>query len=166
MFSSILARHGRSQKTADKEIGDGITQPYAAPERMAGHAAEDFRSDAFSLSVVAYELLTLAIPFGGLGGRAGTPRLAVKTAKSYKNPSELIAADRLPRRTVKLLDDCLARGLAVHPDDRFSTSRDWLAAWDELHFTMKKGTRLNRLESLVVDSIDALCRLLRRDSAE
>jgi hypothetical protein len=115
---------------------------------------------------VAYELLTLAIPFGGLGGRAGTPRMAEKTAKSYKNPSELIAADRLPRRTVKLLDDCLAKGLAVHPDDRFATTQDWLAAWDGLHFAMKKGTRLSRFESLIVGGIDSIGRLLRRNSTK
>ncbi len=36
------------EQTATKVAGDGITSPYAAPERLAGHALEDFRADVFS----------------------------------------------------------------------------------------------------------------------
>ena len=152
--------------TATKPNGDGVTLPYAAPERMSRHAAEDFRSDAFSLSVVAYELLTLAIPYGGLGGRAGAPNLATKMAKSYRKPSELIPAHRLPRQTVRLLDECLTKGLQLHPDNRFETTQDWLSAWDELNSSMKKGTRLNGIESLFVGGIESICRLFARNSAK
>lgn len=141
------------ESTATKAVGDGVTEPYAAPERITAHAAEDFRSDAFSLSVVAYELLTLSIPFGGLGGRAGTPNLASKLGEAYEAPTKLICTERLPRRVVRLIDDCFARGLAIHPDDRFSTTSDWIAAWDSLHFAMKSGTRLNRIESFIADKI-------------
>ncbi len=154
------------EKTATRDAGDGVTQPYAAPERLAGHAAEDFRSDMFSLSMVAFELLTLKIPYGGLGGRAGMPNLAAKMAKAYEQPSKSIGTRRLPRRSVKLLDDCIGKGLAFHPDERFSTSQDWLAAWDELHFAMKKGTRLNGLESMIVDKIAAICGLFRREESD
>jgi len=154
------------EKTATKAAGDGVTQPYAAPERLAGHAAEDFRSDMFSLSMVAYELLTLKLPYGGLGGRAGMPNLASKMANSYEQPSKLVVAERLPRRSIKLLDDCIGKGLAFHPDERFSTSQDWLAAWDELHFAMKKGTRLNRVETIVVDKIATICGLFRRGASK
>ena len=154
------------EKTATRDAGDGVTQPYAAPERLAGHAAEDFRSDMFSLSMVAYELLTLKVPYGGLGGRAGMPNLAAKMAKAYEQPSNSIGTRRLPRRSVKLLDDCIGKGLAFHPDERFSTSQDWLAAWDEIHFAMKKGTRLNGIESMIVDKITAICRLFRPEESD
>jgi serine/threonine protein kinase len=154
------------ERAAMKEIGDGVTQPYAAPERMAGHAAEDFRSDAFSLSVVAFELLTLKIPYGGLGGQVGTPNMPEKLADSYEKPSTSALADRLPRRSITLLDRCIGKGLAIHPDNRFATSQDWLAAWDELHFALKKGTRLNGFESMIVDKIAAVYGLFRRGSSD
>jgi len=154
------------ERTATRDAGDGVTQPYAAPERLAGHAAEDFRSDMFSLSMVAYELLTLKVPYGGLGGRAGIPNLAAKMANAYEQPSKSVVTRRLPRRSIKLLDDCIGQGLAFHPDDRFSTSQDWLAAWDELHFAMKKGTRLNGIESMIVNKIAAICALFRRKESD
>lgn len=154
------------ERVATKEIGDGVTQPYAAPERLSGHAAEDFRSDAFSLSVVAFELLTLKIPYGGLGGQAGTLNMPAKLANSCEKPSELARVNRLPRRNIRLLDQCIGKGLAVHPDDRFATSQDWLGAWDELHFAMKKGTRLNGFESMIVDKIASIYGILKRDSSD
>jgi serine/threonine protein kinase len=149
------------ENTATRAVSDGVTEPYAAPERIAGHAAEDFRSDAFSLSVIAYELLTLKIPFGGLGGRAGTPNLSEKMTGAYEEPSKLIRTERLPRRIVKLVDECIAKGLAIHPDERFSTTSEWIAAWDKLHFVMKQGKQLSRLEALVVDKIAAIYSLMR-----
>ena len=95
------------QHTAHREI-DASTQPYAAPERIAKHASEDFRSDMFSLSVIAYEMLTLVLPYDGLGGQAGMPQLAAKTSSSYRDPSEMIPSpDRLPRQAVRLLDACV-----------------------------------------------------------
>lgn len=150
------------ESTAARAVGDGVTEPYAAPERIAGHAAEDFRSDAFSLSVIAYELLTLKIPFGGLGGRAGTPNLSEKMTGAYEAPSKLTRIERLPRRIAKLVDACIGQGLAMHPDDRFSTTSEWIAAWDELHFAMKNGQQLSRFETFVVDKIGAIYGLIRR----
>jgi serine/threonine-protein kinase len=154
------------ESAAARAVGDGVTEPYAAPERIAGHAVEDFRSDAFSLSVIAYELLTLKIPFGGLGGRAGTPNLSEKMTGAYEAPSKLTRIERLPRRIVKLVDACIGKGLAMHPDERFSTTSDWVAAWHELHFAMKNGQRLSRFETFVVDKIGAIYGLIRGKSGD
>ena len=138
-----------------------LTQPYAAPERIAKHASEDFRSDMFSLSTIAYEMLTLTIPYDGLGGQAGTPKLAAKTAGSYRNPSrEIPSRGRLTKGAVRLLDGCVGRGLKLHPDERFATSTEWLAAWDELHLSLKKGSRLSRVEEVFLTGIDLLTRQL------
>ena len=95
------------EQTAEKNAGDGITNPYAAPERIAGHAAEDFRSDIFSLSVVAYELLTLEIPYDGLGGRAGLPEY------DAAKPTTLHAAIEKPppSKTLTTTLDSIARRL-------------------------------------------------------
>ena len=154
------------ETTATKEVGDGVTEPYAAPERLTSHAAEDFRSDAFSMSVVAYELLTLTIPFGNLGGRAGTPSLADKMATAYEKPSKLLHQNKLPRHTTKLLDECFATSLAFKPDDRFATTSEWIGAWDKLHFAMKKGSRLSRFETFLADKIATIFDALQNKTTD
>jgi serine/threonine protein kinase len=144
------------QRAAQREH-DAYTQPYAAPERIAKHASEDFRSDMFSLSAIAYEMLTLVLPYEGLGGQAGRPTLAAKTAGSYRDPSSLITSPgRLTKETLGLLDQCVGAGLKLHPDERFATSQQWLAAWDSLHFSLRKGDRLSRIERLFLTGIDSL----------
>lgn len=148
------------ERAAQREQ-DAYTVPYAAPERIAKHAAEDFRADMFSLTTIAYELLTLALPYDGLGGRAGTPQLAAKAADAYRDPSHRIPSrSRLPRSTLRQLDECTSAGLGLHPDERFATSREWLAAWDALYLSFQKGSRLSRIESLFVAGVDAAARLL------
>ena len=144
------------EHTAHREH-DAFTQPYAAPERIAKHASEDSRSDMFSVSAIAYEMLTLSLPYDGLGGQAGTPNLVAKTVDSYRNPSSAIPTrGRLTKEAVRLMDECVGRGLTLHPDERFATSAEWLAAWDRLHFSLKKGGRLSRVEELFLSGIDAL----------
>lgn len=149
------------ESTATKSVGDGVTQPYAAPERLSGHAAEDFRSDMFSLSVVAYEMLTLEIPYGRLGGRAGLPKFVAKGKKSFRNPTDMIDKSRpIPMQSLKLLDACIERGLSLESAERFPTSQAWLAAWDELHLALKKGSRLSPLEGWFVRGIESIVDLL------
>lgn len=143
---------------------DAYTQPYAAPERIAKHAAEDFRADLFSLSTIAYELLTLTLPYDGLGGQAGTPNLVEKTSGSYVKPSTLLPSrDRLNNEAIRRLDACVGLGLKLHPDERFATSSEWLAAWDACHRSLQKGSRLSRVEELVVSGLETLAGLFSRD---
>jgi serine/threonine protein kinase len=150
------------ERAAQREH-DEYTNPYAAPERIGKHASEDFRSDIFSLSAIAYEMLTLTLPYDGLGGQAGTPKLGAKTAGSYRDPSSMIASrGRLTKQTVRLLDECVGGGLRLHPGDRFATSAEWLAAWDELHFSLKRGSRLSRIEELLMAGIDSFVSLFSR----
>ena len=47
-------------------------------------------------------------------------------------------------------------------EDRFPTRDAWLAASDELHFALKKGNRLSRLESLAVAGIETISGVVRR----
>ena len=139
------------ESAATKDFGDGVTRPYAAPERLSHHAAEDFRADAFSLAVVAYEMLTMEIPFDGLGGQAGVPHLASGLSSTFCPPSQKIChPDRLPRDSRQQLDACLRTALAFHPDDRFGSRADWLFAWDSLHDSLKKGERLTPWERRAV----------------
>jgi serine/threonine protein kinase len=150
------------ERAAQREH-DAFTQPYAAPERIAMHASEDFRSDMFSLSAIAYEMLTLTLPYDGLGGQAGTPRLVAKASGSYRDPSSVIPSrGRLTKKTLSLLDNCIGGGLKLHPDERFATSGEWLAAWDALHFSLKKGGGLSRVEEILLSGIDSLLSLFSR----
>lgn len=121
------------EQAATKVVGDGITSPYAAPERLAGHALEDFRADVFSLWTVFYEMLTLEIPFDAAGGRAGIPTNINQFAGTFIPPSELIPdRDRLPTSLLHKLDNLLRTGLALHPDGRFSTPKEWLNVVDRV----------------------------------
>ena len=136
--------------SAGEKSGDGITPIYAAPERIARHAVEDFRSDTFSLAVVAYEMLTLEIPFDGAGGNI-LPQFAASFSGTYVPPSKRISQpDRLPKKALELLDELFRVGLGLHPDGRHATRKDWLSAWDELHFALQKGDRLTSFENRIV----------------
>lgn len=154
------------QELSSNREHDELTLPYAAPERISKNAAVDFRSDIFSLSSIAYELLTLAVPYDGLGGQAGMPQLIAQVESTYRPPSALIAnSKRLPQKAFRLLDECIGTGLQLHPDQRFATSRDWIDAWDSLYFCFKKGGRLNGLEELVVNVIESISSLFTRRRA-
>lgn len=143
--------------SATKEAGDGITPPYAAPERIGRHALEDFRSDQFSLAVIAYEMLTLEIPYDGAGGRAGLPNLAEQFKETLIPPSQKVAqASQLPQDALSLLDKMLCRSLALHPDNRWPTRSEWLGAWDALHACLQKGSRLSGVQQQVVQALEWL----------
>ncbi len=149
------------EKSATKTTGDGVTRPYAAPERLFNHAAEDFRSDVFSLSVVAYQMLTQEIPFDGLGGQAGSPSIVEEARDSYQRPSTLIPrSEQLTQEAIEQLDQHFERGLELHPDGRFGTRSDWLAAWDELDRSFRKGDRLTGWQKLLLAGFERLERLL------
>ncbi|MCA9039998.1 MAG: protein kinase [Planctomycetaceae bacterium] len=151
-------------ETGDRvETTEGITIPYAAPERLHPDAPVDFRADFFSVAVVAYEMLTLTIPYAGLGGQAGLPMLIKKTATAYHPPSTIIShAGRLPRQTIQFMDDCLSQSLRLVPEERYATLADWLSAWDQLHHSFQKGSRLRRIDEWILGGLNRLLRLLGR----
>ncbi|MEM7312373.1 MAG: protein kinase [Planctomycetota bacterium] len=151
------------EDTTEKDKGDGATLPYASPERLDGSQVIDFRSDAFSLAVVAYELITLEVPYDGLGGRAGLPQVAKVAAKSYKPPSKLNRqAERLTRSAIAQLDSCFQQSLALARESRYKTVSDWLTDWDRLNSQCQKGTQLTPLESAIVNLLDTIAGLLGR----
>jgi hypothetical protein len=92
--------------------------------------------------------------------------LAAKTAGSYRDPSgEIHSRGRLTKEAIRLLDECIGRGLRLHPDERFATSAECLSAWDSLHFSLKKGSRLSRVEELFLTGVDSLVGLFSRKKA-
>jgi serine/threonine protein kinase len=131
------------ERTTRRNSGDGISAPYAAPEQFPENAPVDFRADDFSLGIVGYELITLEIPFDGVGGRAGLPNLRNAFTGKYRPPSSLLPdGDRIPRAAVAALDRFFDRCLALNPDGRFENRVACLAAVDQLSQEFRPGPRL------------------------
>lgn len=143
------------ERTTRREPGDGISAPYAAPEQILDNAPVDFRADYFSLGVLGYELLTLEIPFDGVGGRAGLPNLRDAFAGKCPPPSALILdRDRIPQAAVAALDRFFARCLALDPNGRFENRTACLAAVDELAQEFRSGTRLGSVARVFLTLLD------------
>lgn len=96
---------------------------YMSPEQARGQPI-DGRSDFYSLGVVCYEMLTGEMPF------EGADALAVALAH-IEQP-----VPRLPvtRRGWQPLID---KSLAKHPEERFQSAQEWLAAIDVVEKRMR-----------------------------
>nr|WP_255697461.1 bifunctional protein-serine/threonine kinase/phosphatase [Sinirhodobacter sp. WL0062] len=95
------------QEAAPEREEDGIlgTCQYTAPEYFSNESVS-WRSDLFSLGVIAYEMLTGYLPYGAQVSRIRTPRDRMRL--SYRRAQD--DAHPMP----EWLDEALAR--AVHPD--------------------------------------------------
>ncbi|MBX3401601.1 MAG: hypothetical protein KF873_22960, partial [Gemmataceae bacterium] len=143
------------ERTTRRNSGDGISAPYAAPEQFLEKCPVDFRADYFSLGVLGYELLTLEIPFDGVGGRAGLPHLRESFAGKYRPPSNVIPdRDRIPWAAVAALDRFFARCLALDPNARFDNRTACLAAVDELAREYRPGSRLGSFGRVFLTLLD------------
>ena len=67
-----------TERTTRRDPGDGTSHGYTAPERLDDRqrpdnegSVVDARSEQFSATVVAYEMLTGVLPYGKMGGKAG-----------------------------------------------------------------------------------------------
>ena len=99
--------------------GSAIGTPaYMSPEQCLADAGLDHRSDIYSLAVVAYEMLTGRLPFGGdaLEVMMGHARGAL-TAPKDLNPALSDA-----------MNEVVVRALAKKAADRFATMRDFKQA--------------------------------------
>lgn len=137
-----------AERTVGRNSGHGATRPYAAPELLDRASAADFRSDIFSHAVVFYELLTQKIPYEGLGGTAG-PQAPPLGSASRLSPDRL----RLPARIWRLIDEFLAKGLAIEPNQRFSDRSSWLNAIDEIDLEIRRKHHLNSWTESLVDVV-------------
>lgn len=98
------------------------TVGYMSPEQASGRSA-DFRSDQFSLGLIAYEML------------AG--RRAFVRATSVETLSAVIREDPVPLSSLRggipdAFQRVIARCLAKLPDDRFASTRDLAASLESL----------------------------------
>lgn len=143
------------EHTANRKPGDGKSDQYAAPEILFNFQSVDFRADYFSLAAVCYELLTLQVPYDGLGGRAGSTQCRTEADSLYVPPSTISReAARLDRTIWQAIDALLQRALKIEPDDRFDGGPEWLAAWDSLQELIRRPQQRGLVSRLVLGFVD------------
>jgi len=107
------------EQTGFRCSGDGISAVYAAPEQHIAGARVDARADQFAASLILYQLLTLHVPYDGLGGRAGTPELFDDEIRCVP-PSECPRHPRFLARSLwRQIDELVLNGLALDPGQRY-----------------------------------------------
>ena len=87
------------------------TPEYMSPEQSGSGEPVDFRTDIYSLGVVAYEMLCGEVPFCA---REGVSRLSILVAHLSKTPPHLAPDSLFPRPIAQVL----LQALAKTPDER------------------------------------------------
>ncbi len=95
------------------------TPAYMSPEQVTGEGALDGRSDLYAAACVLYEMLTGQPPYSGPTAQAVLAKKLVGAA-----PSARAIRPAVP----SALDACIARGMALAPEDRFATAEEFAAA--------------------------------------
>jgi tRNA A-37 threonylcarbamoyl transferase component Bud32 len=147
----------RRQSEDGAQPGDGRslgTPAYLAPEQLEGGPI-DGRADVYSLGCLLYECLTGEPPFGGKS------RLEVAWAHLEDEPPR--ASERnsaLPAA----IDDVIRKAMAKHPDDRYATCAELVAAAEAaLGLQQPAASRRRRLllaAAAVVAAVTALAATL------
>ncbi len=102
-------------------VGQLVGSPaYMSPEQAHGSLDVDFRSDLFSLAVVAYHCLTGVVPFGG----DSLAELLIGIVS--KDP---IPVSRLAPGLPKAVDEWFARALDKDPARRFASAKELAQAF-------------------------------------
>ncbi|HSA56469.1 MAG TPA: protein kinase, partial [Gemmatimonadaceae bacterium] len=138
---ATVADFGIAHRVVDDATGQltatGIvigTPAYMSPEQATGSSELDARSDVYSLGCVVYEMLTGVPPFHG-----GSAHRIIG-----KHLQEAVPSPRLARPSLaRSVDDVLQRAMAKSPDDRFASTREFVAALDAAlgHPTDSTGMR-------------------------
>ena len=118
-----LADFGLTRRQSDDGVQPGEahslgTPAYLAPEQLEGGPI-DGRADVYSLGCLLYECLTGEPPFGG------NSRLEVAWAHLENEPPRASVRNAALRAAV---DDVIRKVMAKHPDDRYATCDELVAA--------------------------------------
>jgi serine/threonine protein kinase len=131
-----------ADRTTSRLPGDGHSPVYAAPELQQSAGDINYRSDQFSLAVVWYELLTLKVPYDGLGGQAGLPELCEAFMGKLISPSTTFSRrPPIPAAASRLIDQVIRRSLAWKPDERYQSPPEWLNQLDQLRDALQPKNR-------------------------
>ena len=152
-----------SDWTTRRTDGDGHHRCYAAPELQSHTTTVGPACDRFSLSVVLFELLTLKLPYGGLGGKAGRPEFISQAEKSLVPPSSVSKhCQKLPRSLRDKLDALTLRGLALDPEKRYSDHNEWLDDWKDLSARFHLKPELSAMQSWLTGVIGRASRIVEK----
>ncbi|HVK67064.1 MAG TPA: serine/threonine-protein kinase, partial [Polyangium sp.] len=94
---------------------------YMSPEQVRGDRLTR-RSDVFAAGIILWELLTLRRLFSA---KTESDRMSLITQGGYKKPSDYRQEIRPP------LDNVTMKALALDPDERFATVRDFVEALEK-----------------------------------
>ena len=109
---------GVREAMPETETGDILgTHQYAAPEYFLGFAGTE-KSDQYSLGLVAYELLTGALPYGDGVANATTPK--AQAALFY------VSATQLAPDVPDWMDAAIAKAVSVDPSRRYEALSEFI----------------------------------------
>lgn len=148
-----------TQALNERTEGDGRHRYYAAPEQWIENSPVRFHADQFSVSAIFYELLTQQIPYEGMGGRAGRPSHIAENNGRLKPPSDLSQSCRnLPRSLRQRLDDVVCKGLALKPEDRFASPRQWVDELFQIQARLRLTPDLSQTDGVLTQVIEWIIR--------
>lgn len=116
---------GESPESNGPRAGLWINPPFTAPELLAGEPG-DFRSDLYSLGVLAYEALSGRLPHGG-----ATLEERVRAVREQE-PARLVPGHAAPRGLVRLIRRLMAKDPADRPGS-IAQVREVLANLEKPH---------------------------------
>jgi len=147
-----------SKQTRD---GDGLRPIYSAPELKDASLTPQEFSDQFVATMLLYELLTLVVPYEGLGGTAGWPQHREEMVDLLVPPRKLHPDfERVTTAVRDGVDRVVARGLAFSPVDRFPTDAAWLQSLDQVWSAINEQPIRGGVNDFVAKWIARVGRLL------
>jgi len=105
---------------ASRTQSQALTPRYAAPEQLSG-GEETTQTDVYALGLLLYELLTGALPWGSLGGRAPLVWLQRSLAGPPPAPSSCCDDRAMARRLRGDLDAIVLKTLRPEPEARYAS---------------------------------------------
>ncbi|MEZ5941090.1 MAG: hypothetical protein R3C18_06845 [Planctomycetaceae bacterium] len=108
-----------TDRRSEEQLG---TPYYSSPEQWNRERQVGPFSDQFSASVVFYRALTNQLPYDGLGGEA------LRLGEAYGKSVEYLPPSHFNSEVWPELDVVVGKGLSLHAEERYGTTRQWLSA--------------------------------------
>lgn len=121
----------RTSEHSRSEVGKGFGTPaFMSPEQALGHWDADFRTDIYSLGLVAYRALAGRLPFRAESAISLAAQRTVRDAPPLRS-----LAPEVPERLAAIIDRCLARD----PKRRWRSSAALRAALEQFQARPERG---------------------------